>query len=64
MKASGWVTDTSHSICIDAGDPGESVNFEPTPNGGIINMGYYGGTGYASKNEGIDFCLGFGVKVG
>jgi hypothetical protein len=46
---SGWATDTVTSVCIDAGDPGDAVGAEPTPNGGVINMGAYGGTIYASK---------------
>lgn len=32
------------SPCIDAGDPADSVEAEPLPNGGRINMGAYGGT--------------------
>jgi hypothetical protein len=47
--ASDWVVDGTHSVCIDAGDPGDSVGVEPAPNGGIINMGAYGGTMFASK---------------
>ena len=38
------------SLCIDAGDPMMPINFEPFPNGGIINMGAYGGTVEASKS--------------
>jgi parallel beta-helix repeat protein/predicted outer membrane repeat protein len=38
------------SPCIDAGDPATSVGSEPLPNGGIINMGAYGGTMEASKS--------------
>ena len=38
------------SPCIDAGDPTTSVGSEPIPNGGIINMGAYGGTTEASKS--------------
>ncbi|MCP4262902.1 MAG: hypothetical protein GY774_36135 [Planctomycetes bacterium] len=38
------------SPCIDAGDPATSVGLEPLPNGGIINMGAYGGTSEASKS--------------
>ena len=45
-----WVTDTVHSVCIDAGDPGDPVGAEPDPNGGIVNMGAYGGTAFASKH--------------
>ena len=45
---SGWVTDSITSLCIDAGDPAVTC-IEPTPNGGIINMGVYGNTAQASK---------------
>jgi parallel beta-helix repeat protein len=38
------------SPCIDAGDPATSVGLEPLPNGGIINMGAYGGTQEASTS--------------
>jgi len=38
------------SLCIDAGDPMSAIGFEPFPNGGVINMGAYGGTGEASKS--------------
>ena len=38
------------SPCIDTGDPTSSVGLEPEPNGGIINMGAYGGTSEASKS--------------
>ncbi|MGB2866389.1 MAG: GLUG motif-containing protein, partial [Sedimentisphaerales bacterium] len=40
----------STSPCIDTGDPGSPVAFEPYPNGGIINMGAYGGTDKAGKS--------------
>jgi len=43
-----WVVDDVTSPCIDAGDPNSPVAFEPFPNGGIINMGAYGGTAEAS----------------
>jgi len=45
-----WVLDNVTSPCIDAGDPGYPVAFEPYPNGGIINMGVYGGTDEAGKS--------------
>ena len=45
-----WVLDNVTSPCIDAGDPGSPVAFEPYPNGGIINMGAYGGTDEAGKS--------------
>lgn len=43
-----WVIDDQTSPCIDAGDPGSLIGDEPEPNGGIINMGAYGGTAEAS----------------
>jgi len=50
-SASGnWVIDDVTSSCIDAGDPGSGVAAEPFANGGIINMGAYGGTAQASKS--------------
>jgi predicted outer membrane repeat protein len=45
-----WVIDEVSSPCIDAGDPITPVSVEPLPNGGIINMGAYGGTSEASKS--------------
>jgi hypothetical protein len=44
-----WVLDEVTSPCIDAGDPNSDVGDEPDPNGGIINLGAYGGTIQASK---------------
>jgi hypothetical protein len=44
-----WITDEVTSPCIDAGDPTSPVDHEPLPNGGIINMGAYGGSTEASK---------------
>jgi len=45
-----WVQDDVTSPCIDAGDPNSPIGHEPFPNGGIINMGAYGGTDEASKS--------------
>jgi hypothetical protein len=45
-----WVLDNVTSPCIDAGDPCSPVAFEPYPNGGVINMGVYGGTDQAGKS--------------
>jgi parallel beta-helix repeat protein len=45
-----WVLDAISSPCIDAGDPNSPVAFEPAPNGGVINLGAYGGTAKASKS--------------
>jgi predicted outer membrane repeat protein len=45
-----WVQDAVTSPCIDAGDPASPIGLEPFPNGGLVNMGAYGGTGEASKS--------------
>jgi hypothetical protein len=45
-----WVQDDVTSPCIDAGDPMSPIGLEPFPNGGIINMGAFGGTAEASKS--------------
>jgi len=45
-----WTKDEVTSLCIDAGDPASPIGLEPFPNGGIINMGAYGGTEQASKS--------------
>ena len=44
-----WLIDDITSPCIDAGDPSIPPGLEQLPNGGIINMGAYGGTIEASK---------------
>lgn len=43
-----WVTDAVTSPCIDAGDPAVYPGRERMPHGGIVNMGAYGGTPFAS----------------
>lgn len=45
-----WVEDDVTSPCIDAGSLSTPIGPEPFPNGGIINMGAYGGTPKASKS--------------
>lgn len=45
-----WTDDTSTSPCIDAGKPSSNFSLEPTPNGGRINLGAYGGTSQASRS--------------
>jgi len=45
-----WVQDEVTSECIDAGDPYGSLGDELFPNGGIVNLGAYGGTVEASKS--------------
>ena len=49
-NSGSWVIDEVTSPCIDAGDPNTPIGNEPFPNGGIINMGAYGGTTEASKS--------------
>jgi Leucine-rich repeat (LRR) protein len=49
-KTGKWLQDQATSPCIDGGDPAAGVGAEPLPNGGIINMGAYGGTAEASKS--------------
>ncbi|MBQ6327471.1 MAG: hypothetical protein IJI35_00520 [Kiritimatiellae bacterium] len=40
-----------HSPAIDTGDPSDPVGAEPEPNGGVVNLGAYGGTAEASKSD-------------
>jgi hypothetical protein len=44
------VIDDVTSPCIDAGDPNTPIGDELFPNGGVVNMGAYGGTAEASKS--------------
>ena len=46
-----WVIDDVHSPCIDAGWVESKYTDEPDQNGGVINIGMYGGTRYASKSK-------------
>jgi predicted outer membrane repeat protein len=50
LNSASWVKDNVTSLCIDAGEPASPIGLEPFPNGGIINMGAYGGTEEASKS--------------
>ena len=50
LNGQTWIQDDVTSPCIDAGDPNSPVAAEPYPNGGVINMGVYGGTEEASKS--------------
>ncbi len=43
-----WVIDQQTSPCIDAGDPVDDYTSERVPHGQRVNMGAYGGTGWAS----------------
>jgi hypothetical protein len=49
-SAGDWVLDDVVSLCIDAGDPMTPIGAEPCPNGGIVDIGAYGGTSEASKS--------------
>ncbi len=49
-NSTSWVQDGVTSPCIDAGDPNSPIGYEPFPNGGVINIGAYGGTAEASKS--------------
>ena len=56
-NSQSWVQDDVTSPCVDAGNPAHPIGLEPFPNGGIINMGAYGGTAEASKTYfGIPVC--------
>ncbi|WP_394697743.1 disaggregatase related repeat-containing protein [uncultured Methanomethylovorans sp.] len=46
-----WVADSTTSPLIDAGYSKSSYSTEPSPNGGIINIGRYGNTAQASKSS-------------
>jgi len=50
LSSRSWVKDDLTSPCIDAGDPMNPIGLEPFPNGGIVNMGAYGGTAEASES--------------
>jgi len=49
-SSASWGQDAVTSPCIDAGNPENPIGEELFPNGGIINMGAYGGTAEASKS--------------
>ncbi len=45
-----WYADEVHSPAIDAGASADDASEEPFPNGGIVNIGYDGGTDKASRS--------------
>ncbi|MBN1509733.1 MAG: leucine-rich repeat domain-containing protein [Sedimentisphaerales bacterium] len=49
--AGSWRPDEVTSPAIDGGDRASPIMYEPVPNGGIINMGAYGGTTEASLSR-------------
>lgn len=50
VNTPGWHSDNVTSPSVDAGDPRVPLDDEPSPNGGVINQGAYGGTTQASKS--------------
>ena len=46
-----WIKDKDTSPLVDAGDPAMDCSDEPSPNGGRVNIGLYGGTEFASKTS-------------
>jgi len=46
-----WVTDSVTSPFVDGGNPARDPAREPTPHGGLTNMGAFGGTGAASISQ-------------
>ncbi len=46
-----WVIDDVTSPCIDAGMLASDYSNEPTPNGGRVNIGFFGNTIEASKSQ-------------
>ncbi len=57
VSASGWVTDTVDSPCIDAADPADPFSDEPMPNGGRANIGAYGSSPEASRSPVSDVTI-------
>lgn len=49
-NSNSWEIMSTHSPCINAGNPFDDYSNEPTPNGNRINIGAYGNTIYASKD--------------
>ncbi len=49
-QSQAWRQDDVTSPCIDAGNPTDPVGPEPAPNGGVVNLGAYGGTVQAGRS--------------
>jgi hypothetical protein len=49
------------SPCIDTGDPATDFSHEPRPNGGRVNMGFYGNTPEATQSD-TNFSPGGGTE--
>ncbi|MCF7957562.1 MAG: hypothetical protein K9M57_03840 [Phycisphaerae bacterium] len=57
-----WRLDEVTSPCIDAGNPADDTSLEPSPNGGRVNMGAYGGTVTASRSMQYDIWAQWPLK--
>ncbi len=51
--ADHWVYDDVTSFCINMGSPHSDYHNEPFPNGGIVNIGAFGNTEFASMSDEI-----------
>lgn len=69
-QSDSWSTDDVHSPCIDTGVTNSpAIAEEPSPNGGRINLGAFGGTPQASKSDTEDWVqavsgMGGGIMAG
>ncbi|MCB0520246.1 MAG: right-handed parallel beta-helix repeat-containing protein, partial [Saprospiraceae bacterium] len=52
------------SPCIDTGDPADTYGNEPLPNGGRINMGFYGNTPEATSFDPTTIIIDFSYTIG
>jgi len=50
-------SEDQHSPAIDTGDLSDPVGAEPEPNGGVVNLGAYGGTAEASKSDSYELAV-------
>ena len=57
MPAEQLALKVKQSPCIDAGDPATGCRKEAKPNGGVVNLGYYGNTPWASRSAGQGFAV-------
>jgi hypothetical protein len=58
------VTDAVHSIAVDFASPAKPVASEPSPNGGRVNAGAYGGTSWASRSAGQPYLATISLNDG
>ncbi|MHC4556429.1 MAG: hypothetical protein ACYTFW_12400 [Planctomycetota bacterium] len=50
MSSQSRIQDDVTSSYIDVGNSISAIDIEPFPNGGVVNMGAYGGSSQASKS--------------